>query len=274
MVKLSLVLAVYNEEKNIKDCLLSAKGLADEIIVVDGSSRDKTAVIARKMATKIYVVPNQKMFHKNKQLALEKATGDWILQLDADERISPELKKEILKVINHPLKMRGRQPSVNGYYIPRKNYFLTRFLTKGGQYPDYVIRLVKKGKAYFPCKSVHEQIKVQGGVGYLKNDLIHLANPTFSHYITNVNRYTTLTAKKLMLENISLNFINHCKYLFFLPLKTFLLIYFRHKGFKDGFPGFIFALFSGLHFHLAYIKYWQMKKGNEKINLEKDWNEN
>jgi len=254
IMKLSVVLAVYNEEKNIKDCLGSVKDIADEIIVVDGSSQDKTASIARKMGAKVFVVPNQKMFHKNKQLALEKATGNWILQLDADERVTPELKKEIQQSI-----IDNQQSTINGYKIPRKNLFLGRFLKKGGQYPDYVIRLVKKNKAFFPCKSVHEQIEVEGKVSQLKNPLIHLSNPTLSDYIKRANRYTSLTAIKLDNKNTPLNLFNYLKYLFFLPLKTFLSIYIRHKGFQDGFAGFMFALLSGLHFPISFIKYWEIK---------------
>lgn len=266
--KLSVVLATYNEEENIKDCLDSVKNFADEIIIVDGSSTDNTAAIAKKYGAKVFIVPNQIMFHKNKQLGLEKATGEWILQLDADERVAPELKKEILEILKSEI--REPKSEINGYYIPRKNWFLTKFLTKGGQYPDYVIRLVKKGKARFPCLSVHEQIEVQGKVGYLKNPLIHLGNADFSVYLRNFNRYTTLTAIKLAQEKIPLTFLSQLKFILWLPFKTFFLIFFRHKGFVDGLAGFIFAFFSGLHYLVAFIKYWE-KENNPQVNLEKEW---
>lgn len=261
---LSVVLATFNEEENIKDCLNSVKDLASEIIVVDGSSTDRTREIAKSLGAKVFKTTNKPMFHINKQLGLEKATKKWILQLDADERTTSELKKEIQSTISNP-------QAANGYYIPRKNYFLTGFLTKGGQYPDYVIRLVKKGKAYFPCQSVHEQIKVVGQAGYLKNDLIHLANLSLSRYLKNVNRYTTLTAQKLLKENVSLDFFNKLKYLVWLPIKTFFNIYIRHKGFMDGFPGFVFSLFSGLHHLIAFIKYWEKKTSKKDFSLAGDW---
>jgi len=273
MTNISVVLTSYNEEKNIKDCLRSVEELATETIVVDGSSTDKTAAIARQLKAKVFIVSNKIMFHRNKQLALEKARGDWILQLDADERVTPKLQEEIQSII--PALPAGRHhPSsiINGYYIPRKNYFLGKFLSKGGQYPDYVIRLVRRGKAYFPCKSVHEQIKVDGSIGYLKNPLIHLSSPTLSGYLKNANRYTTLTAQELMKNNIPLNFFNQWNYLFFLPMKTFIKIYFRHKGFLDGFPGFLFALFSGLHYSIAFLKYWEKKKNKADFNIDNDWN--
>jgi len=254
--KLSVVLAVFNEQENIVPCLQSIKGLADEIIVVDGSSDDKTPLLAKKLGARVFVVSNKAMFHKNKQLALERATADWILQLDADERVTSSLRDEIRSKTS-----KSKEKGINGYYLPRRNYFLGKFLTKGGQYPDYVIRLVKNGKAYFPCQSVHEQIRVRGPVDYLENPLIHLTAPSFSRYLQNANRYTSLTADKLKENKISLNLFNKLKYLFYLPLKTFIMIFFRHRGFQDGFPGFVFALFSGLHYSLAFIKYWE--QGNK-----------
>ena len=174
-VNLSLVVATYNEEENIKDCLESAKDFVDEIVIIDGSSQDKTARIAKSYTSKVFMVPNQMMFHKNKQLGLDKASGDWILQLDADERLTLELKNEIKE------RIKKDKEEIDGYFIPRKNYFLAKFLKKGGQYPDYVIRLVKKNKAFFPCKSVHEQIEVSGKIGYLTNNLIHLAIQHFQN---------------------------------------------------------------------------------------------
>ncbi|GAF86475.1 unnamed protein product, partial [marine sediment metagenome] len=153
------------------------------------------------------------------------------------------------------------------FFIPRKNYFLGKFLKKGGQYPDYVIRLVRKEKAHFPCKSVHEQIKVKGKVGYLRNPLIHFSSPSFSRYMTNSNRYTTLTALELIKKNVSLNFFSQLKYLFWLPIKTFFNLFFRHKGFLDGFQGFVFALFSGFHHFIAFAKYWEMQSSKRDLSF-------
>lgn len=144
------------------------------------------------------------------------------------------------------------------YYLPRKNYFLGRWLKKGGQYPDYVIRFFKRGRAYLPCKSVHEQMKVKGKVGYLRGHLLHYSVPTFSRYLTNANRYTSLTAQEMVKQKISIDLLSIIYYLLVKPLRTFFLIYFRHKGFLDGFPGFVFALFSALHWPIAYVKYWEL----------------
>ncbi len=194
---ISVVLATYNEEKNLPDCLESVKDFADEIVIVDGQSFDKTVEIAKKYNAKIKITTNKPIFHINKQMAIDMASSDWILQLDADERISNELEKEILSAVN--------TTSLNGYWIPRKNWFLGRFLTKGGQYPDYTLRLYRKGKGRLPQKSVHEQAEVSGTVGFLKNPLIHIADPSFSRYIKRWGRYTNLIATELREKNIGYN---------------------------------------------------------------------
>jgi len=252
MKKLSVVLATFNEEANISRCLKAIKAIASEIIIVDGQSQDKTVKIAKSLGAKIFIEKNRPIFHINKQIALEKATGDWILQLDADEVVDDKLKQSIKKIISS-------NPETNGYYLKRKNFFLGTWLKKGGQYPDPVIRLVKKNKAHFPQQSVHEQIKVSGLVKTLDGHLLHYTAPDFSRYLTNSNRYTSLTAKALKKQNLSINIFTWLKYLFIKPTITFMSLYFRHRGFMDGFPGFIFAFFSGLHWAVAFMKYWELK---------------
>lgn len=248
---LSVVLATFNEAEYLPACLSSIQGLADEIIVVDGSSKDKTRSLARAAGAKVFQVKNQAIFHINKQIAVDKARGRWILQLDADERVSPELKQEILTIIHQP-------PVFAGYYLPRKNFFLTKFLSKGGQYPDYVIRLFQSGKGKFPCQSVHEQITIKGKVGYLINPLVHYADQYFSRYLLRFNRYTSLDAHKLVREKNSPGCLMAVNYFLIKPIAWFFSAYFRHKGFMDGLPGFIFALMSSLRFPVIYIKFWEL----------------
>jgi len=255
-IPLSVVLATYNEEENISDCLQSVRHLAAEIIVVDGSSKDKTREIAKKLGAKVFQVSNKPIFHLNKQLAVDKASGKWILQLDADEQISPELAREIKTIISQ------KNPQFNGYYLPRKNFFLTRFLTKGGQYPDYVIRLFQNGQGKFPCQSVHEQIAIQGLVGYLHHPIIHWADRTFSRYLIRFNRYTSLDAELLFRQKIKPGIFLGFNYFIFKPIAWFLLTYFRHKGFVDGLPGFIFSLMSSLRFPIIYLKFWELNREN------------
>lgn len=255
-MQLSVVIATYNEEKNIKACLDSIDSLADEIIVVDGQSEDKTREIAKKLGAKVFKVTNKPIFHLNKQLAVEKASGKWILQLDADEQISPALAQEIKTIINQ------KSPQFNGYYLPRKNFFLTRFLTKGGQYPDYVIRLFKKNHGHFPCKSVHEQIDINGPVGYLTQPLTHYADRQFSHYLLRFNRYTSLDANLLFRQKTKPGIFLAFNYFVFKPIAWFFLTYFRHLGLVDGLPGFIFSLMSSLRFPVIYLKFLELNREN------------
>ena len=251
-MKLSVALATYNEEGNLPRCLESVKSFADEIVVVDGSSEDKTRQIARRYGARVIKTVNRPMFHTNKQMAIDAASSDWILQLDADEQVDEELAKEIVSVIK-------KGSPFSAFAIKRKNFFLGTWLHKGGQYPDPVIRLFRKGKAYLPQRSVHEKMEVKGRVEQLNGHLRHFTAPTFSRYLTNANRYTSLTAEELNRKKLALNSGNFLEYFFIRPLVTFVRIYIRHKGFLDGFPGFIFALFSGLHWQIAYMKYWEAK---------------
>ena len=250
--KISVALATFNEEKNIVDCIESLKTFADEIVVVDGTSYDRTAELARGLGAKVFVTANKPMFHINKNMAFKECRGEWIFYIDADERVSRELAEELKGII-------AREPSENGFWVNRKNWFLGGFLTKGGAYPDPVIRFFRRGKGMLPEKSVHEQVKIEGQVGHLKNDLIHLADPTFERYLIRANRYTDLTADDIKSKDPGRGIWPVFFYMILKPTATFLNIYFRHKGYEDGFRGFIWALFSSAHHFYAYVKYWSDK---------------
>jgi glycosyltransferase involved in cell wall biosynthesis len=239
---------VFNEEKNLDACLSSVQSIADEIIVVDGGSTDKTVEIAKKFTVNIIKTSNPPIFHINKQKALDACTKDWILQLDADEIIPEALKKEIIDVIH------GTQTE-NGYYIPRKNYFWGHWMRKGGQYPDYVIRLVRHGTAKFPSQTVHEQIAVEGGVGYLTHPMVHMSYRTREDYWRKADAYTTLTAMEMKKNGVEKNMSTWSNYTLTKPVITFCSLFFRHKGFMDGWYGFIFAYWSSLHYPIAYKKF-------------------
>ena len=322
-MKLSLCLATYNEEKNLGQCLESVKDIVDEIIVVDGSSTDRTLEIAKKYGAKVISTSNKKNFHINKQMALDKANGEWILQLDADERVSPQLSREIKKVIEmgseelekyqknlrnrelflrhqaiienlrvedrkskieledrslqidnpassfnnqNPLSTINPQSSnFTAFYLPRLNYFLGKPLRYGGVYPDGVIRLVKKGKARFPCKSIHELMAVDGKTGWLQNNLLHYDSPTFKRYIERNNRYISMMAdeltikmtnKKLKMLHVTCYTLHEgFRWLFIKPIFWFIMTTFRHKGILDGWRGIVFSFFSALRFPRAFIRY-------------------
>ncbi len=285
MKNLSVVVATRNEEKNIGGCLESVEEIADEVIVLDENSDDRTAEIARKYGAKVYLVRHEPVFHVTKQKALEKASGRWILQLDADERVSVKLAKEIRGVVamsdaqrmkeyeskigNYRLfkrhqdlleKKRGKIGKETGeivaYFLPRRNFFLGKPLIHAGVYPDGVIRLVKKGKARFPAKSVHEQMEIDGEVGWLFNDLEHHDSPTLRRYLERLNRYTTLHSRELGTKNAPKNVFYLLYYSIFLACLVFLRLYLRHKGFLDGIRGFLWSALSASHYPIAYFKYY------------------
>ncbi|MBI3576801.1 glycosyltransferase family 2 protein [Candidatus Gottesmanbacteria bacterium] len=273
MAKISVAIATYNEEKNLGTCLDSVASWVHEIVLVDGGSTDETIGLAKKYKAKIIQTNNPPIFHINKQKALEACRGDWIFQLDADEIVTEELKNEILSVIPaKPAPAKAGEPGSNqkknwipgqarndnmcsGYYIPRKNFFLGHWLKKGGQYPDYVIRLFQHGKGKFPCKSVHEQIQIDGSVGYLQNPLLHYTSRTRKEYWRKAHAYIALTAQELKEKKLPLNVFTYVQYNLVKPTITFLSLFLRHKGFVDGVYGFLFAFFSALHHPLAYMRY-------------------
>jgi len=264
---LSVALAVYNEEANLEGCLESIKELANEIVIVDGNSLDKTREIAERFGAKVITTENRANFHINKTMAIDACSGTWILQLDADERVSSMLAKEISGIIHADPK---NEP--DAYYLKRRNYFLGRWMSKGGMYPDPVIRLFQKGRAKLPGQTVHEIMEVAGSTKWLSNDLLHIADPTFSRYLLRSNRYTTLQADTWLKEKkIGIGTTTILRYMLWEPLVRFVTIYFRHKGFQDGFPGFVFAMYSGLHIASSYVKYWEKKKLKQDVTLSQDW---
>ncbi len=283
MNKLSVVLAVFNEEENLSKCLKSIKDIADEIVIIDGGSTDNTVSIAESFSAKIIETDNPKIFHINKQKALEQAKFDWILQLDADEVVTQDLSDEIIRIINMPdVELEGYQEKLlskkifhrhqalidkrdggvgdkegefNAFFIPRRNYFLGKYLKYGGTYPDPAIRLIRKGKAYFPAKDVHEQMVVKGRVGWLQNYMLHNDSPTFRRYIQRNNRYINLIVDELRRDKVGKNIIEFIRYFLVKPFWWFMLTQFRHKGILDGWQGIVFSFFSSLRFPRAYFKY-------------------
>jgi glycosyltransferase involved in cell wall biosynthesis len=251
-INLSVALAVYNEEDNIDACLAPVSLFADEIVVVDGGSTDKTIRKVKKYTSKVIRTTNPAIFHINKQKALDACRGTWILQLDADERVPNSLRNEIIRAV---LK---KENDIKGYFIPRKNFFWGHLMKKGGQYPDYVMRLVRRGYAKFPCKSVHEQIAVTGKTEYLIHPLEHISYQTKNDYWKKSDAYTSLTANELKSQHVPRNILSWILHTVILPAKTFIALYIRHKGFLDGLPGLQFAYWSGLHHKIAYEKYLKL----------------
>ncbi len=282
--KLSVVYATKNEAENIGRSLLSIRTIANEVIIFDEHSTDGTVRIAEKLGAKVYDYDRKTNFHETKQKAIEKAKYDWILQLDADEVVTPELAKEIVEVISLPnekllhlknhndrlMKLFSRHQKliekrdgkigketgeVVAFFIPRVNMFMGKPLMYGGVYPDPAIRLIKRGKAWLPAKDVHEIMEIDGEVRWLFNAMEHYDSPTFERYIKRNNRYTDIFAKEYQKVKLPINLSNSIRYLVLLPVSNFLLLFFRHKGILDGYRGFIWSFFSALRFPISYVKY-------------------
>ncbi|OGK66415.1 hypothetical protein A2313_04180 [Candidatus Roizmanbacteria bacterium RIFOXYB2_FULL_41_10] len=252
--KLSVCIATYNEQNNIKKCLQSVSDWVDEIVIVDGRSLDKTVEVAKTFGNKVKVVlhDNPANFLDNRRQAMKLAKSEWLLILDADERVSPKLKAEILSVIKENTKA--------GYWLPRLNYFLNSPLRKGGQFPDYCLRLVKRKLADQPVKTLHDQVAVKAGkdmIGYLTNPLLHYPYPSFEVYLRKWIQYSSHEADLLIKQKIKPGWSMFFRYCLLYPKLWFLKTYFRHKGFQDGFAGFVFAFFSGLRYLVIYIKLYE-----------------
>ncbi|OGG35716.1 hypothetical protein A2363_02995 [Candidatus Gottesmanbacteria bacterium RIFOXYB1_FULL_47_11] len=249
---LSVVVSAYNEENSLARCL-SSVSFADEIIVVDNTSLDKTAQIAKKFTKNVCKKPNLLMLNINKNYGFEKATGDWILNLDADEEIPQELAKEIQTIIRS-------NPAENGYWIKRKNIIFGKWIMHGLWWPDKQIRLFRRMKGKFPCVHIHEYIAVEGTVGELSEPYNHYNYETVHQYLTKIDRASTS-------EAISLKEINH-EFLWYdavrFPLSDFLKIYFAQGGYKDGLHGLVLAMFQAFYSFTVFAKYWEMQKFIER----------
>jgi len=245
MQKLSVTIISFNEENNIKECLESVKW-ADEIIVVDSESKDRTVEIAREYSSKV-ITKKWEGFSTQKSFALKNTSNEWVLSIDADERVTPGLKEEILTLLSE-------NAGCDGYYIPRRNFFLGKEIKTCGWYPDHQLRLFKKSKTVVDSRKVHEGFLVTGNCGNLKNDLIHLTHNNLHEVFKKINEYSSLeaeelyTAKKAKPINIFIN-----------PIAGFLSHYFHRKGYKEGVYGLMVSLIHAATKMMTYMKIWELQ---------------
>ena len=247
----------------LRTCLGSVVDLADEIVVVDGESTDETVAIAREFGAKVVSTTNKANFHINKQMAIDACSGELILQLDADEVLDWGLKQFIKSVAA------DKDRDTAAWQVKRRNLFFGRWLQKGGQYPDMVIRLFWRDKARLPAKDVHEQMVVDGDLGIAEGHLWHYANPDLETYWRKFNTYTSFKATQLAAEKLPVNATTFMRYIIWKPLATWASLFLRHRGYVDGLAGFLFAAYSGAHHRIAYLKYRENLHGanSGKIRL-------
>lgn len=249
-IPVSVVISAFNEEKKIADCLDSVS-FADEVIVIDNTSTDNTAVIAKKHGAKVYTRENNLMLNVNKNFGFTKATHDWILNIDADERITPELAEEITQVIEN------KENNVVGYWIPRKNIIFGKWIEHTGWSPDHVLRLFKKQKGKFEEKHVHEMITVDGDTAYLKQPLVHLNYETISQFLHKTSViYAPNEAKMLLQNGYEFNVLDALRF----PFREFLSRFFAREGYKDGLHGLMLSLLMAFYHLIVFANLWEMKK--------------
>jgi len=223
----------------------------DEIIIlIDESSTDKTEEIVKNKKVSFHLV-KWRGYAKTKQLALEKTSNNWVLWIDADESLTPELKAELNA-------FKYTTPKFAAYSVARRAYFLNKWIKHSGWYPARVTRLFDKNKAGFNDNNVHENLVVEGEIGKLANDLNHWTDPTIEHYLKKFNLYTSLAAKDIFDKGKSVSVLD----LMLRPFLMFIKMYFAKLGFLDGVHGFILAIFSSAYVFTKYAKLWHLRKAN------------
>jgi glycosyltransferase involved in cell wall biosynthesis len=254
-VTLSVAIITKDEELNLPRTLESVqplvRQLGGEIIIVDSSSTDRTLDIARQFGAKVFSEP-WKGFAAQKNSAMDKATGDWILSLDADEPLETAAMNEIQTVLSGA-------PTPVGYFIPRKNYFLDRWIRHGGFYPDRKLRLIRRGAGQWIEHGAHPTIQVSGRTANLRHPILHYAYPNLRSYIAHVNSYSSMQAEHLTksrrrsfdLVNIILN-----------PVATFFYNYVIRLGFLDGREGLLLHLYHSAYVSWKYAKAWELSRSS------------
>ena len=244
MLRLTVLILTKNEASQIRDCLQSVR-FADELLVIDSRSMDATVAIAREHATRI-IETDWLGFSATKALGLKEATGDWILWLDADERVTPELEREIGTLL--------LSTSVAGYYLARKTFFLGRWIKHCGWYPGYTLRLFRREAGQFSDDLVHESVRVTGPTAFLTQPLIHYTDPTLDHYFDKLNHYTTLAARQLYRSGRRFRLTD----LLMRPIFTWVKMYVVKRGFLDGMQGLILCTLSAAYVFTKYAKLWHV----------------
>ena len=260
-MNLSVVISAHNSEELIADCLKSVKNLADEIIVVDNESTDKTVKISKRYTKIIHTHKNNPLvLNQAKNYGFTKAKGEWIISLDPDERISPKLATEIKKILKETPSKRPHP----AYQMPRKNIIFGQWIKHGLWYPDEQIRLFRRGQARFPQKHNHEKLKVQGRIGSLKGHLIHYNYTGVTQYVDKINHlYSDNEAKTAIESGKIVKWYDAIR----MPLSDFLTNFFAREAYKDGLHGLVLSLMQAFYTFVVFAKIWE-RQGFKKYQSD------
>lgn len=251
-MNISIVISTFNRAESLSRTLASVKKFAREIIVIDNSSTDNTAEIAKQSGAKVFTRPNNLMLNVNKNYGFTKATGDWILCLDDDEVVPPELIDEIKRVT--------MQTDVNGYWLPRKNIIFGRWIRHGIWWPDRQLRLFRKGTGTYPEKHVHEYLEVTGSLGTLENAYIHYNYDSLGQYLDKMQRiYTESEVQKYVSAGYRISWRDAIRF----PASDFMKLYFAQNGYKDGLHGLVLAMLQAFYSFIIFVKLWEREKFRE-----------
>jgi glycosyltransferase involved in cell wall biosynthesis len=246
---LSAIVITRNEAHNLHDCLQSMHGLVDEIIVVDSQSTDATVAIAQQHGAKVAQPADWPGFGPQKNRALDLATCDWVFSIDADERVTPELAKEIRRVLQANL-------SQVAYQVPRLSWYCGRFMQHSGWQPDYVLRLFRRGTARFTNDLVHERLVVDVTAQKLNSILLHYSFMNFSQVLSKIDAYSEASAKQAYAKGKRANVFTAVGHGFWAFFKT----YFLKAGFMDGQHGLALAISNGEGSYYRYLKIWKLEQ--------------
>ncbi len=256
MRKLSGVVICYNEEEKIDAALSSLHAVSDEIVVVDSFSSDGTEAICRRYTDR-FLQRRWSGYRDQKQFATDQASFDWVLSLDADEVLSPELQAEVRRWKS------GKDEGIDGYYLCRKTFFLGRWIEHTTWYPDWQMRLFLRSAGRWEGGRVHESFRVNGSTGRLPGDLHHYTYASLSEYLQQLERFTNLAAADYFDSGARAGPV---KLLIYPPL-VFLRNYVLHRGFQDGVPGLAVSALSAVSTFFKYLKLWELGACAAEINL-------
>jgi glycosyltransferase involved in cell wall biosynthesis len=247
-MKLSATIIVCNEERHLPRCLNSLKDVADEIIVVDSGSTDRTLMIAEGFGARIFPRAFTN-YADQKNYACMQAAHEWILSLDADECLSEQLRERIID-------LKKGSPVADAYEFPRRAFYLGRWIHYSGWYPDYKVRLFCRTKAHWEGQFVHESVTVNGRISIIDADLLHYTCDSISEHLERLDHYTTLAAAELHQKGRKSSLSG----LLISPWAAFLRAYFVRTGFLDGYQGLIIAVFAAYYNFLKYVKLWEVRR--------------